>query len=142
MQRGAEPGLLARNSRSRRSRTRTRKREENALLVSNWKSRIGGEGPVIVESDARGWLLIVRGEPHATGDNPADLHTALRDLALHDRDLARDAFGVVVNCVGAWEDEYTEEHGEDALTFEDWMDRLETGLRTWVDADGELYYTE
>ena len=110
--------------------------------MSGWKSRIGGDGPVVAESDARGWPLIVRGQLHATGDNPGDPHAALRDLALHDRDLARDAFGVVVNCVGAWEDKYAEEHGEEALTFEDWMERLETGCRTWVDADGELYYTE
>lgn len=46
--------------------------------------------------------------------------------AMRDRDLARDAFGVVCNCVGAWEDEYTEDHGEDALTFQDWMSRIDT----------------
>lgn len=38
-------------------------------------------------------------------------------LRCNDPDVARDAFGVVCNCVGAWEDEYSEERGEDALTF-------------------------
>ncbi len=70
------------------------------------------------------------------GVDPSDLHLALRDLALGDRDLARDSFGVVCNCAGAWEDEYTEEHGEDALTFEDWMERIEYGGVTLVNDDG------
>ena len=59
----------------------------------------------------------MRGQVHASGVDRDDLHIALRDLALCDRDLAPDAFGVVCNCAGAWEDEYTEEHGENALTF-------------------------
>jgi hypothetical protein len=108
--------------------------------MSNWKMRIGSDGPVVAELDTTGWRLIVRGQPHARGVDGDELHAALRELAL--RDLARDAFGVVVNCAGAWEDEYTEEHGEDALSFEDWMERIETGLRTSVDADGELYYSQ
>jgi hypothetical protein len=69
----------------------------------------------------------VHGQTHATGCDTRDLHVALRELALHDRALARDAFGVICNCVGAWEDEYTEEHGEDALAFEDWMERIQFG---------------
>ena len=106
--------------------------------MSGLRARIGGDGPVVAESDTSGWRLIVRWQVHATGVDPDDLHRALRDLALSDRDLARDAFGVVMNCLGAWEDEYTEEHGEDALTFEDWMERIEYGGRTWVNEDGEL----
>ena len=39
------------------------------------------------------------------------------------------------NCAGAWEDEYTEEH---ALTFEDWMERIEYGGITWLNDDGEI----
>lgn len=100
--------------------------------------RIGGDGPVVVESDATGWRLIVREQVHASGVSPDDLHTALRDLALRDRELAHDAFGVVCNCAGAWEDEYTEEHGEDALPFEDWLERIEYGGTTIVTVDGEL----
>ncbi len=65
-------------------------------------------------------------------------HAALRDLALSDRSLAHDCFGVVLNCMGAWEDEYTDEHGEDALTFEDWMARIEYGGVTFVSVDAEL----
>jgi hypothetical protein len=102
--------------------------------------RIGGDGPVVAESDATGWRLFARGQLHASGVYADNLHAALRALALHDRELARDAFGVVVNCAGAWEDEYTEEHGQDALTFEDWMERIKTGLSTWVDDDGELAF--
>ena len=110
--------------------------------MSNLQIRIGGDGPVVAEFDATGWRLIVRGRPETTGVDSEGLHVALRELALRDRDLARDAFGVVMNCAGAWEDEYTEEHGADALPFEDWMERIETGLRTSVDANGELYYSE
>jgi hypothetical protein len=109
--------------------------------MSNLRVRIGGDGPVVAESDAAGWRVIVRGQIHARGLLGDDLHVALRDLALGDPDLARDAFNVVANCAGAWEDEYTEEHGEDALTFDDWMERIETGLTTWVDVDGELRYS-
>ena len=105
------------------------------------RRRIGGDGPVVAESDAKGWRLIVRCQLHASGVDPDDLHVALRALALSDPDLGRDAFGVVMNCLGAWEDEYTEEHGEDALSFQDWMERIETGLRTSVDVDGTLYYS-
>jgi hypothetical protein len=110
------------------------------VAVSNLSISIGGDGPVVAESDAAGWRLIVRGRLHARGVDSDDLHVALRELALADRELARGAFGVVMNCMGAWEDEYTEEHGADALTFEDWMERLETGLRTSVDVKGDLYY--
>ena len=46
---------------------------------------------------------------------------------------------MIVNCVGAWEDEYTEMHGEDALTFEDWMERVGPAS-TMVDVDGDLIY--
>lgn len=106
--------------------------------MSGLRSRIGDDGSVVAESDATGWRLIVRGRVHASGVEPGGLHVALRDLALHDRELAYDAFGVVCNCLGAWEDEYTEEHGEDALTFEDWMERIEYGGATWVNDDGEL----
>jgi hypothetical protein len=87
-----------------------------------------------------GWRLIVRGHLHASGVDRDDLHVALRELALRGPDLARDAFGVVMNCIGAWEDDYTEEHGEDALTFEHWMERIKTGWVTWVDEDGELSF--
>lgn len=106
--------------------------------MSGLRTRIGGDGPVVAESDATGWRLIVRGQVHASGVDRDDLHVALRNLALHDRDLARDAFGVVVNCLGAWEDEYTEGHGEDALPFDDWMERIEYGGTTWVNDDGDL----
>jgi hypothetical protein len=106
--------------------------------MSNLRVRIGGGGPVVVESGATGWRLLVREELHARGVDNDDLHVALRALAVSDRDLARDAFGVVMNCAGAWEDEYTEEHGEHALTFEDWMERIAYGGVTWVDEDGEL----
>ena len=104
----------------------------------NLVSRIGDGGPVVAVSASTGWQLIVRGRTQATGIDTDDMHNALRDLALCDRALARDAFGVVMNCLGAWEDEYTEEHGEDALTFEDWMERIEFGGDTFVDLDGEL----
>ena len=106
--------------------------------MSGLRVRIGGDGPVVSETDATGWRLIVRGRVHASGVDPTDLHVALRDLALSDRDLAHDAFGVVCNCMGTWEDEYTEEHGEDALTFEEWMERIEYGDSTWVNEEGEL----
>ncbi len=101
---------------------------------------IGGDGPVIAQFDATGWRLDVRGQLHARGADADDLHDALRQLALADRELARTAFGVVMNCMGSWEDEYTEIHGADALSFEDWVERLETELRTSVDAEGDLYY--
>ncbi len=106
--------------------------------MSGLRVRIGGGGPVVAESDATGWRLIVRGEAHSSGVHLDDLHAALRALALGDRDLAYDAFGVVCNCAGAWEDEYTEEHGEDALSFDDWMERIAAGGVTWVNDDGEL----
>lgn len=105
--------------------------------MSRLRVRIGGDGPVVIESDATGWRLIVRGQVHTSGVDQDDLHIALRELALRDRDLARDAFGVC-NCAGAWEDEYTEEHGETALTFADWMERIEHGGATWVNEDGEI----
>lgn len=101
-------------------------------------ARIGGDGPVVAASDATGWQLIVRGQTHATGVDSHDLHVALRELALSDRGVARDAFGVICNCSGAWEDEYTEEQGETPLTFEDWMERIECGSVTRVNEDGEL----
>lgn len=106
--------------------------------MSGLRSRIGGDGPVVAESDAQGWRLIARGSLHASGVVREGLHSALRDLALSDRSLADDCFGVLCNCLGAWEDEYTEEHGEDALTFEDWMERIEYGGVTIVSVDGEL----
>ena len=91
--------------------------------------RIGGDGPVVAESDATGWRLIVHGRTLATGSANHDLHVALRELALRDQDVARDAFGVICNCAGAWEDEYTEEYGEDALAFEEWMERIKLRRR-------------
>lgn len=103
--------------------------------------RIGAGGPVVAETDATGWRLIARGHLHASGVDHDDLHLALRALALNEPDLARDAFGVVMNCAGSWEDEYTEEHGEDALMFHSWIERIETGLHTWIDLDGELNYS-
>jgi hypothetical protein len=115
-----------------------RRNWDTADLMSGLRVRIGGDGPVVTESDAKGWRLIVRGQVHASGVDQDDLHIALRHLALGDRDLAQDAFGVVCNCAGAWEDEYTEEHGEAALTFEDWMERIEHGGATWVNDAGEL----
>jgi hypothetical protein len=108
--------------------------------MSGLRVRIGDPGPVLAESDATGWRLIVHGRLQASGIDPDDLHNALRELALRDRALAHDAFGVVVNCAGSWEDDYTEEHGQDALTFEDWIQRVRTGLITWVDDDGELAF--
>lgn len=106
--------------------------------MSGLSVRVGGDGPVVAESDATGWRLIVRGNMDASGVDVDDLLVALRELALRDRDLANDAFAVVCNCAGAWEDEYTEEHGEDALTFEDWMERIEYGGVTRVEDDGEI----
>jgi|1186.fasta_scaffold179079_3 hypothetical protein len=108
--------------------------------MSNLSISIGGDGPVVAESNAAGWRLLVRGRVHASGVDSDELHGALRELALSDRALARDAFAVVVNCMGSWEDEYTEIHDDDALTFEDWTERIETGLRTSVDANGNLFY--
>src|SRR4051794_30666011 len=89
--------------------------------------RIGGDGPVVAGSAATGWRLLMHGRTRATGLDSHDLHVALRELALRDPALSRDAFGVVCNCAGSWEDEYTEEHGEDALAFEDWMERISSG---------------
>ncbi len=106
--------------------------------MGNWSASIGDGGPVVAASDAAGWQLIVRGRTQATGVYSDDLHVALRELAKRDRGLARDAFGVICNCLGSWEDEYTEEAGEDALTFEDWMERIELGHVHWVAEDGEL----
>jgi hypothetical protein len=103
------------------------------------RTRIGEGGPVVAESDTTGWRLIVHGQTHATGVDNNALHVALRELALSDRALACDAFGVVMNCAGAWEDEYTEEHGEAALDFDNWMERIEFGGVTVVGDDGELY---
>lgn len=100
--------------------------------------RIGGDGPVVVETDAAGWRLIVRGQIESSGIDHADLHTALRQLALRDPSLAEDAFGVVCNCAGSWEDDYTEEYGEDALTLEDWLTRIGDGAVTWVNDEGEI----
>ena len=106
----------------------------------NLSMRIGADGPVVAELKNGIWRLIVRGRPWEPGDGSDEVHAALRQLALDDRALAKDAFGVVINCPGSWEDEYTEEHGEAALTFEDWLERIETGWQTAVDADGRLYY--
>lgn len=104
----------------------------------NLTTRIGGGGPVVAASDAKGWQLIVRGQTHATGVYSHDLHDALRELALRDRALAHDAFGVICNCAGSWEDDYTEEQGVGAITFEEWLEHIEAGGVTWVDEDGEL----
>jgi len=104
----------------------------------NLRTRIGGDGPVVAVSDTTGWQLIVRGHTHATGVFSDGLHVALRELAMGDRDLAPDAFGVVINCLGAWEDEYTEEHGVAALTFEDWMELIEREGVAGVDHHGQL----
>jgi hypothetical protein len=109
--------------------------------MSNLSISIGGDGPVVAESDATGWRLIVHGRVHASGVDGEELHVALRELALSDRDLARDAFAVVVNWMGSWEDEYTEIHGEDALAFDDWMELIEYSGIVWVDEDGELKAT-
>ena len=106
--------------------------------MSGLKVRIGGDGPVVIETDATGWRLIVRGRIESSGMDHDELHVALRVLALREPDLARDAFGVVCNRVGAWEDDYTEEHGQDALTFQDWMTRIADGGTTWVNDSGEL----
>ena len=92
----------------------------------------------MAETDAKGWRLIVRGQLHASGVDRDDLTPRCARSRWRPR-LARDAFGVGHELSGAWEDEYTEEHGEDALTFEDWMERIETGLPTSVDVDGTLY---
>lgn len=102
------------------------------------RMRIGGDGPVVAETDAQGWRLIVRGQMYATGAYGPELHSALRELALRDRALAPDAFGVICNCIGAWEDEFTEEYGEDALSFEDWMERLEADDSTSLSDGGDV----
>ena len=102
---------------------------------------IGAGGPVVAEGDAAGWRMIVRGTVHVSSDDSDDLHGALRQLAISAPDLARVAFGVVMNCMGSWEDEYTEDHGEDALPFEYWLERISAeGLSTHIDENGELYY--
>jgi hypothetical protein len=108
---------------------------------STLRWRIGAGSPVVAEGGAVGWRLIVRGAVHVSSDDSDDLCEALRQLAITDPEVARDAFGVVVNYAGSWEDEYTEHHGEDALPFEYWLERISTeGLLTHVDEDGELYY--
>lgn len=101
--------------------------------------RIGGDGPVVAAWDAAGWRLVVRGAITAAGIVLADLHDALRDLATSDGDLARDAFGVVMNCALAWEDDYTELNGEDSLTFDDWIRLVQDGGDVWVDDDGAIH---
>lgn len=108
--------------------------------MSGLRVRIGGDGPVVAETDRTGWRLIVHGRVHESGLEQDGLHSALRQLALRDSALAGDAFGVVCNCIGAWEDEYTDDPGEHELTFEYWMERIETGMETAVDDDGELYF--
>src|SRR3954451_10953487 len=96
--------------------------------------RIGGDGPIVAHFDATGRRLDVRVRLHARGADGDALHDALRRLALDDRELARTAFGVVMHCAGSWEDEYTEIHGADALDFDEWMERIEFGGVTIVDA--------
>lgn len=108
------------------------------MAMGGFRVRVGGDGPVVAETATQGCRLLVRGELQEAGVAGEELHTALRNLALRDRDLAHDAFGVVCNCAGSWEDEYTEEHDEDALSFDEWMERIEYGGVTWVDDDGEL----
>jgi hypothetical protein len=78
--------------------------------VPNLCISVGGGGPVVAESEsaATGWRLFVRGRCHARGVDSNDLHVALRELARGDRELADDALGVVMNCIGAWEAERTE----------------------------------
>jgi hypothetical protein len=125
-------------SASRRCCTTGGTRERRSDETLNLRTRIGGDGPVVAASDATGWQLIVRGQTHSQGVDNDDLHDSLRQLAMEDRTLAPDAFGVVMNCEGAWEDDYTEEHGEAALTFENWMERIEYGGVTWIAEDGEL----
>jgi hypothetical protein len=112
---------------------RPHKQAKEEAMMGVLRMRIGGDGRVVAESDATGWRLLVHRETHSTGVANEDLHVALRELALRDRALARDAFGVICNCVGAWEDEYTEEHGQDALAFEGWMERIEFGGVNGVD---------
>ncbi|WP_372787879.1 hypothetical protein [Paraconexibacter sp.] len=88
--------------------------------------------------DDEGWRILVRGRPREAGADTDDLHAALRSLAVADADLARDAFAVVMNCPGAWEDEYTEFHGEDALDFDEWLFIVAHGYTVWVEEDGGL----
>jgi hypothetical protein len=108
---------------------------------STLRWRIGAGSPVVAEGSAAGWRLLVRGAVHVSSDDSDDLCEALRQLAITDPEVGRDAFGVVMNLAGSWEDEYTEDHGEDALPFEEWLERISTeGLETHVDEDGELYY--
>ncbi len=78
------------------------------------------------ELNATGWRLVVRRQLHATGDDSDHLHVALRELALGDRAPAPDAFAVVMTA-RAHGREHTELHGKDALTLEDWIERVETG---------------
>ncbi len=73
--------------------------------MSGLRIRIGGDGPAVAESDASDWRLIVRGSLWARGFRNEDLHVSLRDPGLGDRNLARDALGVVCSCAGSWEDE-------------------------------------
>ena len=66
-------------------------------VMSGLRARIGGDGPVVAESDATGWRLIVWGQVRASGVDPDGLHIALRGLALRDRELAHMAFAVGCN---------------------------------------------
>src|SRR4051794_32283447 len=100
--------------------------------------RIGGDGPVVVESEGIRWRLIVRGQTYSTGADSQGLHVELRELALRDSALARDAFGVICTCAGGGEAEYPEEHGEDALVFEDGREPLALRGLPWVGDAGDL----
>ena len=52
--------------------------------MSNLRTRIGGDGPVVAETTAAGWRLIVHGKARAAGHFTPDLHVALRELAVED----------------------------------------------------------
>lgn len=109
------------------------------------RMRIGGNGPVVLETGGGRWRLIVEGRTVADETGPLDGDDALRDLALRRPDLAADALATVMNLAGTWEDDFTEEHGAEALDLEHWLERLRThrecGWGTGMDEEtGGLFY--
>ena len=94
---------------------------------------IGRGGPVSVTIDPNGWRLFVREALHDSGLDHDELHRALRAIALADGALAETAFGVLCNCPGSWEDDYTEEA---ELDVDDWLAVVEAGYSLHVE-DGD-----
>jgi hypothetical protein len=79
-------------------------------------------------------VLIVRGRTQATDVDCHDLHVALR---ASDWSLARDAFGVICNCAGAWEDDSPRSRARIRSRSRNGWSASSTGV-SWVDEDGEL----